>query len=101
MIVHRLYSGTVRRPLIELVPDDVHPGMWRMQSPDGGLSDMVNLARAKDAADAERGPPVRNRADLHWRTHTQERRTETHPCVKTDGGYIEQAPAERPSASLP
>ena len=33
-----------------VVPDEKYPGMWRVQSPDGTLSDMVNLTRAKDAA---------------------------------------------------
>ena len=37
-----------RRP--KLVPDAVYPGMWRVQWPDGRLSDMANLTRAKDAA---------------------------------------------------
>ncbi len=33
-----------------VVPDAVYPGMWRVQWPDDRLSDMANLARAKDAA---------------------------------------------------
>jgi hypothetical protein len=36
-----------RRP--KLMPDAVYPGMWRVRWPDGRLSDMTNLARAKDA----------------------------------------------------
>jgi hypothetical protein len=32
-----------------LIPDTTYPGMWRVQWPDGRLSDMVNLTRAKDA----------------------------------------------------
>jgi len=45
----RLYIGkgftgvTVRQ-------DANWPGMWRVHSPDGRVSDMVNLTRAKDAA---------------------------------------------------
>ena len=31
------------------VPDAARPGMWRVQWPDGRLSDMTNLTRAKDA----------------------------------------------------
>jgi hypothetical protein len=31
-------------------PDPVYPGMFRFRLPGGGLSDMVNLTRAKDAA---------------------------------------------------
>jgi hypothetical protein len=37
-------------PLVVIVPDARHRGMWRLQSCDGRLSDMANLARAKDAA---------------------------------------------------
>ena len=31
------------------MPDATHTGMWRVRWPDGGLSDMTNLTRAKDA----------------------------------------------------
>jgi hypothetical protein len=31
-------------------PDSTYPGMWRLRWPDGDLSDMANIARAKDAA---------------------------------------------------
>lgn len=34
----------------EVVPDTKYPQMWRVKLPDGKLSDMVNLTRAKDAA---------------------------------------------------
>jgi hypothetical protein len=55
---------------VEVVPDSRWPNMWRVRSTDGSLSDMVNLARAKDAAIAiaERGPPARNRRLVSWRT---------------------------------
>jgi hypothetical protein len=40
-----------------LVEDAVHPGMWRIRHPDGTLSDMVNITRARDAlANVRRGP---------------------------------------------
>jgi hypothetical protein len=32
-----------------VVPDESHAGMWRVQWPDGQLSDMANISRAKDA----------------------------------------------------
>jgi hypothetical protein len=32
-----------------VVPDSAHRGMWRVRWPDGRLSDMTNLTRAKDA----------------------------------------------------
>lgn len=35
---------------IEVVQDAKYPSMWRVRRADGSLSDMVNLARAKDAA---------------------------------------------------
>jgi hypothetical protein len=35
-----------------IVPDDTWPGMYRLRLPDGSLSDMVNLTRARDAAKA-------------------------------------------------
>jgi hypothetical protein len=42
--------------------------MYRILWPDGQLSGMVNLSRAKDAAAAicERGPPARNRQIFRW-----------------------------------
>jgi hypothetical protein len=33
-----------------VVRDETYPEMWRVQWPDGRLSDMVNLSRANDAA---------------------------------------------------
>jgi hypothetical protein len=36
--------------LARIVRDTVVPGMWRVVRPDGKLSDMVNLSRAKDVA---------------------------------------------------
>src|SRR5262245_15366800 len=33
-----------------VVQDENYPRMWRVRRPDGSLSDMVNRARAKDAA---------------------------------------------------
>ena len=38
---------TSTRP--KVVPDEAHPGMWRVRWPDGRVSDMTNLTRAKDA----------------------------------------------------
>jgi hypothetical protein len=38
------------RPVLRVEPDVVNPQMWRVRHPDGGLSDITNLARAKDAA---------------------------------------------------
>jgi hypothetical protein len=43
----RLRSG---RLLATLVADADWDGLWRVRMPDGYVSDMVNLTRAKDAA---------------------------------------------------
>jgi hypothetical protein len=37
-----------RRVVVDIVPDAVWPGMWRVRSPGGEL--MVNRTRARDAA---------------------------------------------------
>lgn len=42
-IGNRLTGYTVRQ-------DDKYPSMWRVHTPNGRISDMVNLTRAKDAA---------------------------------------------------
>jgi hypothetical protein len=36
--------------LATIEPDKIWPGMWRVRLPDGHLTDMLNLSRAKDAA---------------------------------------------------
>lgn len=43
-----LYHG--RRKLIRVVVDQKYPSMWRIELPDGRLTEMVNRTRAKDAA---------------------------------------------------
>jgi len=40
-------DGDTIRPVV--VKDAVYPQMYRVQWPDGEISDMVNLTRAKDA----------------------------------------------------
>ena len=45
-----LFHGNNCNPLITIEPDAKYAGMYRLQFPEGGLSDMVNLTRAKDAA---------------------------------------------------
>ena len=46
-----LFVGGRGSPMAEIVRDPGYPGMWRFRLlPDGELSDMVNLTRAKDAA---------------------------------------------------
>jgi hypothetical protein len=41
---------TSTKQLARIVPNQVYAGMWRVVYPDGRLSDMVNLSRAKDTA---------------------------------------------------
>jgi hypothetical protein len=36
--------------VVRIVPDQTYPGVWRVELPDGRLTDMVNRTRAKDAA---------------------------------------------------
>jgi hypothetical protein len=45
-----LHLGRRAQSLLTVVPDARWPGMYRIRLRDGRLSDMVNLARAKDAA---------------------------------------------------
>jgi hypothetical protein len=69
-----LRYGHARTPLALVLPDLDWPGTWRIAWLDGRLSDIVNLARAKDAAEAfsERGPPARSRL-FHWHTSNSPR----------------------------
>jgi hypothetical protein len=45
-----LYHASSPTPLLTVEPDATYAGMYRIRFPDGRLSDMVNLTRAKDAA---------------------------------------------------
>jgi hypothetical protein len=66
-----LYWGRRTVPTLRVVPDAKYSGMWRVQWPDGRLSDMANLCRAKDAASrialrlyaehASEAPPIRQK----------------------------------------
>jgi hypothetical protein len=72
--MHFLHYGRLRKPLASVKPDDRYPTMWRIHWPDGSVSDMVNLARAKDAAMAiaERGPPRLERRIFRWQQKCRE-----------------------------
>ena len=39
-----------KRAIVYLVADETYPTMWRIRFPDGRLSAMANMSRAKDAA---------------------------------------------------
>ena len=45
-----LHHGNNRNPLLTVERDLEYTGMYRIRFPDGGVSDMANLTRAKDAA---------------------------------------------------
>ena len=45
-----LHYGNNRNPLVTIEPDSKYTGMYRIRFPEGGLSDMASLSRAKDAA---------------------------------------------------
>jgi hypothetical protein len=45
-----LHREGLRAPLLHVMPDATHRGMWRIRHPDGRLSDMANLTWAKDGA---------------------------------------------------
>lgn len=80
-----LHYGNSRVPLARVVPDDRYPGMWRIAWPDGRLSDMVNLARAKDAAAAiaERGPPRLDPRLFRWLARES---APAAPPIRSSGG---------------
>jgi hypothetical protein len=44
--------------IVAIVPDAKWPNMYRLRFPDGRLTGMVNLTRAKDALDAMKGEPL-------------------------------------------
>jgi hypothetical protein len=71
------------KPLLRVVSDERWPTMWRVEFPDGRLSDMVNLARARDAARtfAMRGlAPSHDSRLLHWKQDHGESRAEALPA---------------------
>jgi hypothetical protein len=63
-----------RKP--KVVPDATHTGMWRVRWPDGHLSDMTNLTRAKDAVACFMETEER-------RQRGRQRPSEARLCVKT------------------
>ena len=64
-----------RKPTV--VADATHRGMWRVRWPDGRLSDMTNLTRAKDAVACFIESEERRQRGRHSPT-------EGRLCVKTD-----------------
>jgi hypothetical protein len=67
MTAYSLHYGNGKKPLARVISDV--SGLWRIEWPDGILSDIVNLSRAKDAAAEvmDRGPPRRDRRRFRWK----------------------------------
>jgi hypothetical protein len=47
---NELFCQGSRKAILRIIPDAKYPAMWRVERPDGQLTDMVNHTRAKDAA---------------------------------------------------
>jgi hypothetical protein len=67
---------------VHVVPDATYPNMWRVQWPDGLLSDMVNLSRAND--DAARFNETRER-EQRGRQRPQEPGRSRSPIPQAPG----------------
>lgn len=80
------------RVLVRVVPDAIWPGMYRLHWPNGRRSDLANLTRIKDAAEAiaERGPPLRHRRDFVWKQGGQVIRTSPARL------FVDQVATDRP-----
>ena len=91
-----LHYGSARTPIALVVPDSVYPGMYRIKWPDGVISDLANLSRAKDAAlaNCERGPPRRDARLFLWEIGAHERPTKASPA-RLDGGQATLAAGAR------
>ena len=59
-----LCYGQRKSALLHVVPDKTYSGMFRIEFPDGRLSDMVNLTRAKDAGRAHGLAILARRSDV-------------------------------------
>jgi hypothetical protein len=63
----KVYRKGSTYPLIGIERDSVFPDMWRVRSPDGTLSDIVNRSRCKDAAASialrEANAPIRSKLE--------------------------------------
>ena len=93
---YELFYGQALTPLVCIEPDRVYPDLWRIVWPDGQMSDIVNLARAKDAALVlcERGPPARNPRYLHWRLNRSDSPSAGRTCVESAGPALRRGRPE-------
>jgi hypothetical protein len=89
----KLFKHGQRTPVALIEPDKRWPGMWRFRLlPDGELSDMVNLSRAKDAAASLAVAAFNNRTAMAL---APERRTAS-PMRETHSPALGQPGAEKP-----
>jgi hypothetical protein len=92
---YELRYGQSRKVLARVLPDDKYPTMWRIHWPDGEVSDMVNLSRARDAARAlarRRYPELDQSKGWHWKS------TESGvaaPPVRQNAGAVGERPSRR------
>ena len=87
--VQRLYIGK-RFTGVTVCEDADWPGMWRVHSAGGQISDMVNLTRAKDAAIAYARPRGLGGEEVaHWTVGKPA--VEPGPCVLPTAPYAEAA----------
>jgi hypothetical protein len=88
--IYSLHYGKSTKALAEVIPDNEYPGMWRIRWPDGQLSDMANLSRAKDAAMVlvrKHGIIDQSTKKLHW--ERTERPAEAPPVESTEQAAME------------
>jgi hypothetical protein len=83
-------DGGRRAPSVEIIPDTDWPRMYRIKLPDGSLTDMLNRARARDAA----------RSILLAVLNGQETRSEGLPMRFGDKAAPETRRASRRSTGL-
>ena len=70
----RLYLGS-HATGNSITPDTKYPSMWRVRYPDGSLSDIVNLTRARDSARCRPPRGIRRLARPKYRAHLAEVRS--------------------------
>jgi hypothetical protein len=94
-----------RRIVGRVAPDATWPGMWRVALP-GGMSDLVNLTRAKDAARvfAARRSPRPDAAEIGKKAEQYQRAfSRSSSLVRLSGPEVTRVPTtaethQRPSA---
>ena len=95
-----LHYGKSRTPLAWVVPDDRYPSMFRIRWPDGSLSDMVNLSRAKDAAMAFAVRQVGQR-DVHFNWKRTGTAAEAPPMRSWEGKAVGQPGPDKRTSDPP